>query len=628
MSSTWNKVLRKRLPVLHHVPPEVAGILAVLRLLPGVSVSMTLLITAGVAVATLLPLGFTVVGGLLVGSIPRSVHTGFGSPAGQHTLFLLAIVALLITGERVVAPLLTAVATNLGRLVDRHLQERLMAAVGRPSGVRHVEDPPILDLIEGAQGLGSQGIRPSDGVAALASLLPSWLQVIGSAVILSTFRWWLALAWIVAWPVLLYYLQREYIRVGAAATGQAATLRRADYYRNLALTGGPAKEIRLWALPDWIVGRYRSSWLGAMEPAWRARKPTRTILWSVTAIVIAADLSAFALLVTAAVHGEIGLAALAIYVRAVIEASSFRAFDTTNMHLVYAVVAVPKLLELEKLLAERGAIGTHIFSAESPTDGIRFDNLSFGYTGQARNALDRLNLFIPAGESLAIVGANGAGKTTIVKLLCGLYEPAAGRILVDGIDLRSADAAAWRSHVAAIFQDFGRYHLSARDNIALGALALANDMQRLREAARRGGALDLIESLPHGWDTVLSRQYTGGADLSGGEWQRIALARALLAVEGGARILILDEPTANLDIRAEAELYDRFVELTAGLTTVLISHRFSTVRRAHRIVVLDGGRIVETGTHVNLLTAGGKYAEMFRLQAERFADPAGSLEAG
>ena len=628
MSNRLARGVRLRFASLRTLPPALSGILAVLRLLPRVSVPMTIGLAVGVAVSTLLPLGFTVESGFLVGSIPPAVRTGLDSSAGRHTLVLLAGAALLIVGERQMAPLLTALAANLGRLVDRHLQERVMAAVGHPRGIGHLEDPATLDLIEGAQGLGTQGIRPGDGVAALASLLPSWLQVVGSALILATFRWWLGLAWLIAWPVLLYYLQSEYIRVGQAGAGQAGALRRADYYRDLALTAGPAKEVRLWTLPNWIVDRYQAAWRGAMEPAWQARQPTRTVIWSATAIVAVADLAAYALLASAAVHGEIGLAALAIYSRAVINASSFRAFDTVNMHLVYAAVAVPSLLALETRLAVHDAPGSAILPPHSPSTGICFQGVTFQYSGQSARALDRLDLSIPAGESLAIVGANGAGKTTIVKLLCRLYDPTEGALLVDGVDLSQVDPGAWRSQVAAIFQDFGRYHLSARDNVALGVPAQARDLDRLRQAARKAGALELIESLPCGWDTVLSRQYADGVDLSGGEWQRIALARSLFAVEGGARVLILDEPTANLDVRAEAEIYDRFVELTAGLTTILISHRFSTVRRAHRIVVLENGRIAEQGTHAELMELGGTYAHMFRLQAERFADSAVTVQEG
>ncbi|HEV2759427.1 MAG TPA: ATP-binding cassette domain-containing protein, partial [Acidimicrobiales bacterium] len=233
--------------------------------------------------------------------------------------------------------------------------------------------------------------------------------------------------------------------------------------------------------------------------------------------------------------------------------------------------------------------------------------------------LQGLTLELPAGRSVAIVGANGAGKTTLVKLLARLYEPDSGRILVDGTDLADLDPAGWRRRLAVIFQDFERYELPARDNIGFGALSLRADDAALATAVRLAGATDVVERLPDGLDTVLSRRHPGGVDLSGGEWQKIALARALLAVEGGARVLVLDEPTANLDVRAEAELFDAFLERTAACTTVLVSHRFSTVRRADLIYVVDkGGQVVEAGTHDDLVAGRGRYAELFALQAARF----------
>jgi len=221
---------------------------------------------------------------------------------------------------------------------------------------------------------------------------------------------------------------------------------------------------------------------------------------------------------------------------------------------------------------------------------------------------------------MAVVGLNGAGKTTLVKLLARLYDPTSGAVWVDGQDLREVDPTDWQRRIAAIFQDFLRYGLPARDNIGFGGLAMAGDQQALERAAAKAGVLDRIAALPAGWDTPLSRHFTGGADLSGGEWQRVALARALFAVEAGATVLILDEPTANLDVRAEAELYDRFLDLTRGLTTLLISHRFSTVRRADRICVIEDGAVREIGTHGELMALGGRYAEMFALQSQRFVD--------
>jgi len=606
---------RLRLP---RPSPAVAGVWAVLRLLPRISPWLTILLAAVVLVSSSLPLAVTVVAGLLVGSVPAAVGTGLDSPAGQRTLALLGLAALLIVVERLLAPFGASLAAVFGRRLDRYLQERTMQAVGHPEGIGHLEDPEILDLIDSARGVGRDGLRPGDAVAALASLVPSWAQALGSAAILLSFRWWLGLLWLALWPLLLYYLQREYLHVGEVRYGQATVLRRADYYRDLALKPAAAKEVRVWGLAGWLSERYDQAWQRAMQPVWRTRRPGRAVLWLATLAVVAINLLSYGLLAWAGAQGELGLGALAVYIQATLAAGGLRAFDDANMILSNAAVAVPRALALQERLAAAPRRSTVQLPDQAPRDAISFRGVAFRYPGQERAVLDGLELTIAAGRSLAIVGLNGAGKTTLIKLLCRLYEPSAGRITVDGVDLRELDPRAWRKRMTAIFQDFVRYQLPARDNIAVGGQAETE--QPLRVAARKAGALELIEGLPRGWDTVLSREYEGGVDLSGGQWQRIALARALFAVEHGARVLILDEPTANLDVRAEAELYDRFLDITHGLTTILISHRFSTVRRADRIVVLDGGRVAEAGTHDQLMAAGGRYAAMFRVQAERFGN--------
>jgi ATP-binding cassette, subfamily B, bacterial len=636
-------------------PPRSAaleGTIAVVRLLPRVDARRTALLGAGVLAGSVLPVATGVCLGLLAGSVAGAA--GLDSPAGRTTLVLFALVCLLSILERVAGQLHYTLATTFARQIDLHLQERVMAAVGRPEGVAHLEDPQILDLIKNAQGVGTEGIRPGSAVTALATLLPSWLRALGAAAVLLAFSPWLGLAWIAVWPLVLAVLMREFIRVSQAAGYGAATVRRAQYYADLALAPGAAKEVRVWGLLDWLVGRFQGAWLEAIEPVWRQRRPGRPVVWLSTAVVVGINLASYVLLAYAALRGDIALAALAVYAGSVQAASFFRAFDDPNAHLAYAAVAVPSLLDLERRLAPPPGPASPpplvALSPDAPRQAVRFEGVRFAYPGQEVPVLDGLDLAIPAGRSLAIVGANGAGKTTLIKLLCGLYEPSGGRVTVDGVDLRTVLPADWQRRVAAIFQDFVQYHLTARENVGLGAPAHAGDLDRLRAAAEKAGAAEMIESLPRGWDTVLSRRYEGGTDLSGGQWQRIALARALFAVEPasrpprsatapppgptspGARVLILDEPTAALDVRAEAALYDRFLELTAGLTTIVISHRFSTVRRADRIVVLDGGRVVEDGTHDSLVAAGGRYATMFALQAARFGadsqDSPGTRDAG
>ncbi len=264
-------------------------------------------------------------------------------------------------------------------------------------------------------------------------------------------------------------------------------------------------------------------------------------------------------------------------------------------------------------MAERGALAVPRGAARRaeglPAREIRFRDLTFAYPGSDRPVLEGFDLTVPAGTSLAIVGQNGAGKTTLAKLLCRLYDPQGGAIEVDGVDLRELDVDAWRSRLAAVFQDFVRFELPLRDNVAPGGAPDDVVLAALDEAGAAGLAT---------LDTPLARGYDGGTELSGGQWQRVALARALCAVRLGAGLVLLDEPTAQLDVRGEAEIFDRILAATRNVTTILISHRFSTVRHADRICVLEHGRVVELGTHDELLALGGRYRTMFDLQAQRF----------
>ncbi|MBO0685064.1 MAG: ABC transporter ATP-binding protein, partial [Candidatus Dormibacteraeota bacterium] len=399
-----------------------------------------------------------------------------------------------------------------------------------------------------------------------------------------------------------------------------------SYFRDLALTGGAAKEIRLFGLAGWVVDCFRAEWASAMERIWRDRGRRRVLSTTVLLVASAANFGAYALLGVDAVHGVIGLGALAASLYAVHQVWYVARLTPLEPHIAYGMSAVPAVLELEQTIARQQEPSGRQPAEDAPRAAIEFHNVSFAYPGSSAAVLDRLDLVIPAGRSMAVVGANGAGKTTLVKLLCRLYDPDQGSITVDGSDLEELDAGAWQRRLAAIFQDFTRFELSARENVALGTEGRRAGSEALERAAARAGVLERVRALPKGWDTPLTRHLDFGADLSGGEWQRIALARALYAVEAGARVLILDEPTASLDVRAEAAFYDRFLELTRGLTTILISHRFSTVRRADLICVLDHGRVAELGSHDELMARGARYASLFTLQSAHFLDDAGLEE--
>ena len=316
-----------------------------------------------------------------------------------------------------------------------------------------------------------------------------------------------------------------------------------------------------------------------------------------------------------AAAGRLGVAQVVTFLSAA-ASTSMIAFGGLSWALDSAAAPAGAVLRLREAMRPAGALTCGNHAAEGmPAREIRFRNLRFTYPRTDALVLDTFDLTIPAGSSLAIVGQNGAGKTTLAKLLCRLYDPQNGSIEIDGIDLRALDLDAWRARVAAVFQDFIHFELPLRDNVSPSGNAPDKAIQA---ALAKAGAADLA-----GLDTVLARGYEGGTELSGGQWQRIALARALCAVNLGAGIVLLDEPTAQLDVRGEAEIFERILAATRHATTILISHRFSTVRHADRICVLEHGKVVELGTHEELMAAGGRYHTMFELQASRFDEEEG-----
>lgn len=600
---------------------RVSGRWAMLRLLPRVSPGLTLALGATLILMALLSTGFMLATGALVAAIPGAVAGGSSSAAGRRAIVALGVAAFLFLLEHVLVPFRMLFAQKLGRRLDLHLREEVMRATLQPVGISHLEDPATLDDISLARGVGVGEFTPAQAVVGLAGILAMYLQGFGAAVLIARVWWWLAVALVAANLLVKYRFRGELVQIVEVMIGGARTLRRTTYYRDLALTPGMAKEVRIFGLRRFVSERFSTHWIEAMRDVWRRRKKSRGPIMLMVGVIALMHAVAFAVIGWSAARGHIGIGMIAVLVQAVMATEAFGNISDDDVMVENGVAGIPAALALAEKIAPAHTVRAALRAPDGkPEREIRFEGVRFRYPGQERDVYDRLDLVIPAGRSLAIVGANGAGKTTLVKLLARLYEPNAGTITVDDVDVREFDACAWQRRIAAIFQDFVQYHLPARDNIGFGAIECNDDRELIEAVARRASAADVIEALPNRWDTILSRQFTGGADLSGGQWQRIALARALFAVAGGAGVLVLDEPTANLDVRAEVELFDRFLELTQGLTTILISHRFSTVRRADRIVVLDEGRVVEDGTHEELLALGGRYAEMFSLQAARFAE--------
>ncbi|HSD66148.1 MAG TPA: ABC transporter ATP-binding protein, partial [Vicinamibacteria bacterium] len=372
-----------------------------------------------------------------------------------------------------------------------------------------------------------------------------------------------------------------------------------------------AKELRLFGLADWVMERFvaqRTLLHRLQYEATRLRE--KPLAWSLL-VVAAAHVAVFWSLASAATSGRIDLGQLVVFAQVAVGVSAV-AFGGLSWALDGASAPVAAVLRLEPVMGERGALTASRQTprrAAGPAREIRFRDVTFAYPGRDRPVLEGFDLEIPAGTSLAIVGPNGAGKTTLAKLLCRLYDPQAGGIEVDGVDLRDLDTDAWRARTTAVFQDFIRFELSLRDNVAPRGAPDDVVIAALADAGASGLAA---------LETPLARGYEGGTELSGGQWQRVALARALCAVRLGAGLVLLDEPTAHLDVRGEAEIFDRILVATRKATTILISHRFSTVRHADRICVLEHGRVAELGTHDELLALGGRYRTMFDLQAQRF----------
>ena len=595
-------------------------VVATARMVPRVSLPLTVILLLIAVLQPALGLGFMLAVGHLVAQIPTLV-TGRESDA----LTALALVAGLYVAQQTVAAVADVAEWRLGRLLNNDLDERLLTFLTAPHGITHLEDARIRDLsAEVADGLGAGWWRPSKTPGALFNITSAGLGLAVTFGVAIWLEWWLGLllAVVAVWALYAVIRHSLVMILGFTGTTGHAEFRRMEYERDVAVSPASAKEVRLFGFAPWVLARWeeRLRTVLALDLKNIARVTPSVILSIVALGVVTAG--GFAWAAIQAANGELGLGAATVLAQAVLAPlAHFGPTGQAVINLSLSSKPIRSLLELEQEIHAVPDVArqSHGGARESaiPAGTIRFENVSFRYPGTEVDVLRDFNLEIPAGTAVAVVGLNGAGKTTLVKLLCRFYEPTEGRITVDGRDIRTFEPSQWQRHVAAIFQDFARYPFSARDNVGFGDLSASRE--RIEHAVARAGATQVIETLPAGWGTVLSREFTGGTDLSGGQWQRIALARALLAADSGARVLILDEPAANLDVRAEADLNERFFELTTGVTTIVISHRFSTVRRADTICVVDDGRLVEHGSHDELMTSGGRYAELFRLQAERFA---------
>jgi ATP-binding cassette, subfamily B, bacterial len=545
--------------------------------------------------------------GIAMGILVAAVMSG--APLGGP----LAVTGVAFVLLQVLPPIQQALSANLGDRMASWLYERLTIACVRPPGMRHLEDPSLTGDLTIAQNfdLGMTGPPLNIALDFIAGGLLGLIGGVACAAALFAYNWWSPLVLGGAWASTHWLLRESGVWKDRNTPQVRAAQRDADYAFRLAVDPAPAKELRLFGLAGWTIDRFKANRTVLHSLQYEATRLREKPMLLTVLVVCGANVLVFWSMAHDALAGSLSIARLVAFSQIAV-GTSLIAFGELSWALDGAAAPVGAVLRLESAMAPAGALASGSRAAAGlPSADIRFRHVSFAYPGGAP-VLDRFDLTIPAGSSLAIVGSNGAGKTTLAKLLCRLYDPQDGRIEIDGEDLRDLSLEAWRARITAVFQDFTRFELPLRDNVA--PAGAPDDV--IRAALAGAGASDLAAL-----DTVLGRGYEGGIDLSGGQWQRIALARALCAVQLGAGLVLLDEPTAQLDVRGEMEIFERILAATRGRTTILISHRFSTVRLADRICVLEQGRVIELGTHDELMTLGGRYKTMFDLQAQRFTEP-------
>lgn len=573
-------------------------------MLPRASVPLTFAWWTILIARGLLPALFVVAMGVLVGAVER----------GDNLVFPLALVGSLFVLVQVLSPLHLMTSQNLGSKMAAYLYDRLTQACTDPEGMGHLENPEVTNDLAMARDfdLGISGPPLFVSMDFIAAGLVEMVAGIVATSLLFGYAWWAPFLVGGAWFMTHYLLRESGVWRDRQTNEVRMAQRHADYAYQMAVNAPASKELRLFGLADWVVDRFAKHRRHLHDLRWEATRLRERPLTLSILLVTVANVIVFVSLALDATQGVLDLQELVIYAAATMTASMV-AFGGLSWALDGAAAPAGAVMRLKPSMAETGGLTDgERAAANLPAQAIKFKNLKFAYPTTGEITLEGFNLTIPAGTTLAIVGPNGAGKTTLAKLLCRLYDPQEGAIEVDDIDLRDLSIDSWRKRVTAVFQDFIRFELTLRENVC--PTGEASDDVILR-ALEHAGMKDLVPL-----DTILNKAYAGGTDLSGGQWQRIALARALCQVYLGAGLVLLDEPTAQLDVRGESEIFSRVIEETKDVTTILISHRFSTVRKADLICVLEHGRVIELGTHDELIALGGRYQTMFDLQASHFAE--------
>ena len=621
----------------------------------------------------LVPLGQVWIMKWLVDLVATTVRGGTSLAPGvlQHALQLLALQATVALANQTFDPATRLVQQELTDHVSRQINLQVLRKANSLADISFFESPRFYDMLQRAQQ--DAAWRPTNMLQQLSWILRAVISLVSMFGVLLAFQPLLALAVVVLVLPNVAVQFRHQRQSWGMHDMEVPEVRLMGYFQRILATKEQAKEIRLFGLGDYFLNRYVQ-----MFDAYHHRhRRLRFRQWRTSTLVAALSAigtaGAYVYVVLQALASSITLGSLTLYIGAVNQVQSGLSNIVMQAAALYEsnlfVSRLFEMLDLPPAMALPPP-GQAMPVPAQLRQGIEFRHVAFTYPGAERPVLEDVSFAIGPEQTVALVGANGAGKTTLVKLLARLYDPTSGQILVEGIDLRDYDLDAWRNRAAVVLQDFAHYHLVARENIGLGRVEQVQDQAAIEAAAARGGADSVVAKLPDGYDTLLGRMFWSmssttrtirveeGVDISGGEWQKIALARAFMRTNepatngsgrgadagdpangngrhareqtGGAdgapgsappaQLLILDEPTAALDAEAEYQVYRRFHELTQGKATLLISHRFSTVKMADHIIVLENGRIIEQGSHRDLLALGGRYAALYEMQAERYRE--------
>jgi len=546
-----------------------------------------------------------------------AVTAGVSAPDKGVALRTVLLLVGIMGAVTLVSYLISVIAGMVGEwqafVVTDHMNDVLLAKSVEVD-LEYYESAKYYDTFHRAQREAPS--RPIRIVNGLAQIGQNGISLLAIAGLLLSFYWVIAVILLLAvvagaavrfiFTGKMYRLQRE----------QTTAERQAAYLNWMLTDSSHAKEIRLFNLGSLFMDRFRNlRWKLRKARMLFARKRSVADFLAQT-IATVAIYGSYAFVAYQAIGGKITVGDMVMYYQAFQRVQGSLQAILGNLAGLYEdnlfITNLYEFLDLKRTVIEP----VHPRPVPQPMQsGIVLEHVSFQYPGGSRKALEDISLTIRPGEVVAMVGENGSGKTTLMKLLCRLYDPTHGTITLDGLDLRQFETKALRQEIAIIFQDYAHYHLTARENIWLGNVALPPDDDRIMTAARQSGADDVINALPHGYDTILGKRFEDGEELSIGEWQKVALARAFMR---DAQIIVLDEPTSSMDAKAEYEVFQSFRQLVSGKTAILISHRFSTVRMADRIFVMKQGRIIESGTHDELVRLDGTYARLFEMQARHY----------